>query len=262
MTHSSDNELRNAARQALSLMDLTSLNDDDSDATIEALCRRAKTSVGTPAAVCIYPAFVATARRALSAYGLGNTVKIATVANFPGGDGELMKVAREVRAAVASGADEVDVVFPYRALMAGDEEQGRELVDACKSVCADATLKVILETGELNDPALIRRAGELAIDGGADFLKTSTGKVTVNATLESAEILLTLIRHADREVGFKAAGGVRSAEDAQAYLQLATRIMGSDWLTPAHFRFGASSLLDSLLVTLGVAIVPDDAGDY
>lgn len=262
MTHSSDNERLNAARQALSLMDLTSLNDDDDDATIEALCRRAKTPVGTPAAVCVYSAFVVTAKRALTAYGLGNTVKIATVANFPGGEGEIIEVAREVRAAVASGADEVDVVFPYRALMAGDEEHGRELVDACKSVCADAALKVILETGELGDPALIRRAGELAIAGGADFLKTSTGKVTVNATLESAEILLTLIRDTDPEVGFKAAGGVRSAEDAQAYLQLATRIMGSDWLTPAHFRFGASSLLDSLLVTLGGAIAADDAGGY
>ncbi|QEA40612.1 deoxyribose-phosphate aldolase [Pistricoccus aurantiacus] len=262
MMHSSDNELGDAARQALSLMDLTSLNDDDSDATIEALCRRAKTPVGTPAAVCVYPAFVVTARRALAAYGLGDSVKIATVANFPHGEGEVMDVAREVRAAVASGADEVDVVYPYRALVAGDEEQGRELVAACKAVCADATLKVILETGELKDTALIRRAGELAIDAGADFLKTSTGKVSVNATLESAEILLTLIRDTGREVGFKAAGGVRSAEDAQAYLQLATRLMGSGWLTPAHFRFGASSLLDDLLVTLGVAILQDDSGGY
>ncbi|SHE33184.1 deoxyribose-phosphate aldolase [Modicisalibacter ilicicola DSM 19980] len=263
MTHSFDNDLRNAARQALSLMDLTSLNDDDSDATIEALCRRAKTSAGAPAAVCVYPAFVVTAKRALAAYGLGDVVKVATVANFPRGDGEIVEVAREVREAVASGADEVDVVFPYRALMAGDEAQGRELVAACKAVCADATLKVILETGELNDPGLIRRAGELAIAGGADFLKTSTGKVTVNATLESAEILLTLIRDSAQDIGFKAAGGVRSAEDAQAYLQLAARLMGRDWLTPAHFRFGASSLLDSLLATLGVDDVSTGvAGDY
>ncbi|WP_227370080.1 deoxyribose-phosphate aldolase [Halomonas sp. M20] len=262
MSHSSGNELRNAARQALSLLDLTSLNDGDNDATIEALCRRAKTPVGTPAAVCVYPGFVATAKRALSAYGLGDSVNVATVANFPNGDGEVMEVAREVRAAVASGADEVEVVFPYRALMAGNEEQGHDLVDACKSVCAGATLKVILETGELHDPALIRRAGELAIEAGADFLKTSTGKVPVNATLESAEILLSLIRDTAPEVGFKAAGGVRSAEEAQAYLQLATRLMGSDWLTPARFRFGASSLLDDLLVTLGVAIAQDEGDGY
>lgn len=154
---------------------------------------------------------------------------------------------------MASGADEVDVVFPYRALMAGNEAVGLELVEACRQACGDAVLKVIIESGELADPALIRRASELAIDGGADFLKTSTGKVEVNATLEAAEIMLQVIRDSGKEIGFKAAGGVRSAEDAQGYLQLAERLMGAAWITPAHFRFGASGLLDDLLATLGVA---------
>lgn len=256
-------ELQQAARQALALMDLTSLNDDDSDATIEALCQRAKTPAGTPAAICVYPAFVVTAQRALKAHGLAGIVKVATVSNFPHGNADVMAAARETRAAVASGADEVDVVFPWHALMAGHEAAGRELVVACKQAAGDAPLKVILETGELQDPGLIRRASELALEGGADFLKTSTGKVAVNATLEAAEILITAIRDSGRDVGFKAAGGVRTVEDALAYLQLAERLMGVTWITPDHMRFGASGLLGNLLQTLqGDGEAPSPAGAY
>jgi deoxyribose-phosphate aldolase len=255
-TGSDMTELEQAARQALALMDLTSLNDDDSDAIIRALCRKANTPAGHPAAVCIYPAFIATARDALAEQGLAGKVKVATVTNFPRGEADIERAAAETRAAIAAGADEVDVVFPYRALMAGDAEVGRELVTACKRESGDAVLKVILETGELKEAGLISRAAELAIDGGADFLKTSTGKVAVNATLEAAEILLEAIRASGRDVGFKAAGGVRTVEDAQAYLQLAERLMGAAWITPAHFRFGASGLLDSLLETLGVMAAP------
>ncbi|QTP57393.1 deoxyribose-phosphate aldolase [Billgrantia antri] len=245
-------ELQQAARQALALMDLTSLNDDDSEAVIRDLCARANTPAGHPAAVCIYPAFVRTAREALAEQGLAGTVKVATVTNFPHGEADIERAAAETRAAIAAGADEVDVVFPYRALMAGDAEVGRELVAACKRECGDAVLKVILETGELKEAGLIERAGMLAIDGGADFLKTSTGKVAVNATLDAAKILLTAIKASGSDVGFKAAGGVRAAEDAAAYLRLAEQVMGADWITPAHFRFGASGLLGSLLETLGV----------
>ncbi|MGQ4880658.1 deoxyribose-phosphate aldolase [Billgrantia sp. LNSP4103-1] len=244
-------ELQQAARQALALMDLTSLNDDNSDAVIRELCARADTPVGHPAAICIYPAFIATARDALAEQGLAGKVKVATVTNFPRGEADIERAAAETRAAVAAGADEVDVVFPYRALMAGDAEVGRELVAACKHECGDKVLKAILETGELKEAGLIDRAGMLAIEGGADFLKTSTGKVKVNATLDAAKILLTAIKASGRDVGFKAAGGVRTAEDAAAYLQLAEQVMGAEWITPAHFRFGASGLLGSLLDTLG-----------
>ncbi|MCE8021803.1 deoxyribose-phosphate aldolase [Halomonas sp. MCCC 1A11036] len=255
-------ELQQAARQALALMDLTSLNDDDSDAVIRELCRKANTPSGHPAAVCVYPGFVPTARQALAEQGLAGKVKVATVTNFPHGEADIERAAEETRAAIAAGADEVDVVFPYRALMAGDAEVGRELVEACKRECGDAVLKVILETGELKDAGLIDRAGMLAIDGGADFLKTSTGKVAVNATLSAAKILLTAIKSSGRDVGFKAAGGVRTAEDAAAYLQLAERVMGAEWITPAHFRFGASGLLGSLLDTLGVERDQGPMGGY
>ncbi|OLO10402.1 deoxyribose-phosphate aldolase [Chromohalobacter japonicus] len=253
-------DLKLIARQALGLMDLTSLNDDDDSARIQALCRRADTPAGRPAALCLYPAFIEDAQRELDALGLTRHVRIATVTNFPEGAPNAERAARETRIAVAAGADEVDVVFPYRALLDGAPDVGRLLVEACREACGGATLKVILESGELKDPALIRQAAEIAITAGADFIKTSTGKVAVNATLEAAEIMLETIRDSGRDVGFKAAGGIRTTEDAKAYLELATRIMGEAWISPAHFRFGASGLLDALLATLddGETKAPQD----
>lgn len=256
-------DLQQSARLALACLDLTSLNDDDTDIHIETLCRQARTPLGSTAAVCVYPAFVVTARRALNTENgpNANTVKVATVTNFPHGSDDPMAAARETRSAVAAGADEVDIVFPYRALMAGDEGVGRELVEMCRAAAADATLKVIIESGELADPVLIRRAAELAIEGGADFIKTSTGKVAVNATLEAAEVILEAIKASGRDIGFKAAGGVRTSEQARDYLTLAADIMGPAWVTPKHFRFGASGLLDALLATLedGMAMASKDA---
>ncbi|WP_043530012.1 deoxyribose-phosphate aldolase [Litchfieldella xinjiangensis] len=256
------NDLQAVARQALSLMDLTSLNDDDTETRITALCRQADTPAGHPAAVCIYPSFIVRARHDLASLGLADKVKIATVTNFPHGNDDIDHAVRETQDAVSRGADEVDVVFPYRALMRGDGGLGRALVEACKQACGARTLKVILETGELHDPALIREASELAIAGGADFLKTSTGKVAVNATLEATEIMLHVIREHGGAVGFKAAGGVRTAEDAADYLALANRFMGSAWVTPAHFRFGASSLLANLLDTLDMKGDTPSSGGY
>ena len=147
------------------------------------------------------------------------------------------------------------MVFPYRALIAGNEQIGFDLVKACKDACAAANvlLKVIIETGELKDAALIRKASEISIKAGADFIKTSTGKVPVNATLESAEIMMQVIHDmgVEKTVGFKPAGGVRTAEESAEYLALAGRILGDNWADSRHFRFGASSLLANLLNTLG-----------
>ena len=159
----------------------------------------------------------------------------------------------ETRAAIAYGADEVDVVFPYKALIEGDESVGYDLVKACKEVCGDTLLKVIIESGELKTPERIKRASEIAIEAGADFIKTSTGKVPVNATLEAAEVMLNVIKEKNPNIGFKAAGGVKDAQTAKAYLDLAREILGEDWVTPGHFRFGASSLLNNLLAELGLA---------
>ncbi|MFJ5331072.1 deoxyribose-phosphate aldolase [Pectobacterium versatile] len=249
-------KLTTAAQRALALMDLTTLNEDDTDEKVTALCRQANSPAGKTAAICIYPRFIPLAKKILREQGTPD-IRIATVTNFPHGNDDVEIAVAETKAAIAYGADEVDVVFPYRALIAGNAQIGFELVQACKAVCQDAhvLLKVIIETGELKQEALIRQASEIAIDAGADFIKTSTGKVPVNATPESAAIMLKAIRDkgVGERVGFKAAGGVRNAEDAAIYLQLADDIMGAEWATAQHFRFGASSLLASLLTTLGHA---------
>ncbi|WP_416261544.1 deoxyribose-phosphate aldolase [Gibbsiella quercinecans] len=247
-------EFTAAAQRALSLMDLTTLNDDDTDEKVIALCRQANSPAGHTAAICIYPRFIPIARKTLRQQGTPD-IRIATVTNFPHGNDDIDIAVAETRAAIAYGADEVDVVFPYRALMAGNPQVGFELVKQCKQACAAAgvLLKVIIETGELKQADLIRQAAEIAINAGADFIKTSTGKVPVNATLASAELMLGVIRDmgVGERVGFKPAGGVRTAQEAQHYLQLADRIMGAGWADARHFRFGASSLLASLLAALG-----------
>ncbi|MEY0719793.1 deoxyribose-phosphate aldolase [Providencia alcalifaciens] len=247
-------DLKAAAQHALTLMDLTTLNDDDTDAKVIALCHQAKSPAGNTAAICIYPRFIPIARKTLREQGTPD-VRIATVTNFPHGNDDIEIALAETKAAIAYGADEVDVVFPYRALIAGNEKIGFDLVKACKEACAAANvlLKVIIETGELKEAALIRKASEISIKAGADFIKTSTGKVPVNATLESAEIMMQVIHDMGvaKTVGFKPAGGVRTAEEAADYLALAGRILGDDWADSRHFRFGASSLLANLLNTLG-----------
>jgi len=246
-------DFKKAAKKAIGLMDLTTLNDDDTDAKVIELCHRAQTLAGNTAAICIYPRFIPIARKTLVGMGCED-IRIATVANFPHGNDDIAIAVLETRAAVAYGADEVDVVFPYRALMEGNETVGFELVKACKEECGDEVLlKVIIESGVLADPALIRQASELAIDAGADFIKTSTGKVPVNATLAAAEIMMTVISEKNPKVGFKPAGGVRDAAAAAEFLGVAARLLGDDWATPSTFRFGASSLLNSLLHTLELA---------
>ena len=244
-------DLQQAAQLALQLMDLTTLNDNDTDKSVIALCQQAKTAAGSTAAVCVYPRFVPIARKTLRQIGAEN-VRIATVTNFPHGNDDIDIAVAETRAAVAYGTDEVDVVFPYKALMAGDQAVGFELVKACKAACGESVLlKVIIESGELKTPELIRLASEIAINAGADFIKTSTGKVPVNATLEAAKIMLDVIKEKNPAVGFKAAGGVKNAAQAAEYLALATSILGDKWISTRTFRFGASSLLADLLATLG-----------
>ena len=254
--------LKEAAKRAIGLVDLTSLGDDDTVEKIVYLCRQAHTPAGDTAAVCIWPRFVPYAKKALAEQGTPR-IKVATVTNFPHGGEDIAIAVAETKAAIAYGADEVDVVFPYRAFKAGDERIGFDLVKACRIACGDTVrLKVILETGKLKDPELIRKAAKIAIDAGAHFIKTSTGKVKVNATPEAAEAMLETIKAVNPAVGFKAAGGIRDAETAKVYLDLADRIMGPGWVNKEHFRFGASSLLDDLLKTLGYAAKGRDGGGY
>lgn len=251
---------RAVAARALACLDLTDLSDGCAAADIDALCARAATPHGPVAAVCLWPRFVSRARRRL---GAGHPVRIATVVNFPGGDGTVAAAVAEARAAMAAGADEIDLVIPYRALMAGEGDAVDAMVAAVRAACPAALLKTILETGVLGLGGPIAEASHRAIAAGADMLKTSTGKVAVNATPDAATVMLRAIREAGRPVGFKAAGGIGSTAVAGQYLALADAAMGPAWARPTTFRFGASSLLDDLLAVLdGRASVRPAAAGY
>jgi deoxyribose-phosphate aldolase len=246
---------KDIAKECIGLMDLTSLTDNETYEDIEYLCQQAKSQGGNTAAICIYPRFIPLAKKFLALQGTPD-IKVATVTNFPHGNDDLQIALAETKAAVAYGADEVDVVFPYSALIKGDINCGLELIEACKKACPrNVLLKVIIESGELKTPELIKLASEVAIRAGADFIKTSTGKVSINATPEAAKVMLEVIKATNSSVsdtGFKAAGGVKDVNDAQIYLDLATNILGNDWVSVKHFRFGASSLLGNLLTTLDI----------
>jgi len=239
-----DNETRrDRAARLLGLLDLTRLDDRCGEADVAALCDAALAEP-RPAAICIWPQFAGTARRRLGDDG----VRIATVVNFPSGAEDPERVAEDISEMVGDGADEVDLVMPWRALMRGDRATVRAVLSAARETTgAGVVLKVILETGELGTEELIREATRLAIAEGADFVKTSTGRTPVSATPEAARIMLEEIRSAGRPVGFKAAGGIRSFEDADLYLRLAEEILGPEAGHPARFRIGASALREALL---------------
>ncbi|WP_280150565.1 deoxyribose-phosphate aldolase [Piscinibacter sp. XHJ-5] len=238
-----------AARLALRCLDLTSLKDEDTAASIDALARSANTPQGAPAALCVLPQLVPAAVRALAEQQLEG-VRVATVANFPRGESAPEQVLQDTRAALANGAQEIDLVFPWRALLAGHRRAGQELVSRCKEACADVPLKVILETGELRTARWIREASQIALAAGADFLKTSTGKVSVNATPEAAALMLEVILEHGGHAGLKVAGGVATLNDAKRYIALAAQAYGAERLSPRTLRFGASGLLPVLLATL------------
>lgn len=227
----------------VTMLDLTSLNAADSKEDIKTLCEKAVTPLGHVAAVCVYPEFVGTAVSALE----GTNVNVATVANFPLGTDDMQDVLRSIQASVVLGANEMDVVFPYEFYLAGERSLAREFVRECKKACGhNVLLKVILETGILKKPIIIADATRVVVEGGADFVKTSTGKYEVGATKEAAAVILLTLKEMKENVGLKVAGGVREVGDAMGYIALANEIMGPAWITPQHFRIGASQLIDKL----------------
>ena len=236
------------AARALALLDLTNLEASCGPTDIKALCARALSPQGKVAAVCLWPQHVSQAAALLRDTG----VRIATVMNFPAGGEDLERVLEDVGEALSDHADEIDLVMPYKAFLRGDEALATDMIAATKEVMGPGRLlKVILETGAFPDQPSIARASRLAIAAGADFIKSSTGKIAVSATPEAAETMLTVIRETGGRTGFKPAGGIRSLADAATYLGLADRIMGPDWVTPATFRIGASSVHGVLIAALG-----------
>ena len=259
-----------ALELAIRMMDLTTLEGADTPGKVRAMCAKAmvpdpaEPSVPHVAAVCVYPSLVPTARRALR----GSAVKVASVATaFPSGQAPLDIKLADVRAAVEAGADEIDMVIDRGAFLSGQIGRVYEEVVAVKDACGDAHLKVILETGELGSYDAVRKASLVAIAGGADFIKTSTGKVTPAATLPVTLCMLEVIRDVHDEtglvIGMKPAGGIRTAKQSVQYLCLLHETLGPDWMTPDLFRFGASSLLNDVLLQLrkqrtGIYRSPDE----
>jgi deoxyribose-phosphate aldolase len=255
---------------AIAMIDLTTLEGQDTPGKVRALCAKAQRpdpsdpTVPQVAAVCVYPDLVSVAATSLA----GSGVKVASVATgFPSGRTSLDVKLADTRAAVADGADEIDMVIDRGAFLAGRYGQVYDEIVAVKEATGDAHLKVILETGELSTYDNVRRASWLAMLAGADFIKTSTGKVAPAATLPVTLIMLEAVRDfrdaTGRQVGVKPAGGIRSSKDAIRYLVLVNETAGDDWLHPDWFRFGASSLLNDLLMQRQKAATGRYAGpDY
>ena len=255
---------------SIRMIDLTTLEGADTPGKVRAMCAKAlRPDPGDPAvppvaAVCVYPDLVATARTALA----GSKVAIASVATaFPSGRASLAVKLADVRDAVQSGADEVDMVIDRGAFLAGHYGQVYEEVRAVREACGTAHLKVILETGELATLDNVARASWLAMLAGADFIKTSTGKISPAATPAVALVMLGAVRDysgaTGGRVGVKVAGGIRTAKDAVRYLVLVRETAGPEWLTPALFRIGASSLLNDLLMQRSKQLTGQYAGpDY
>ncbi len=243
------------ARIALACLDLTSLNDGDTEADIAALCQRANRvngAFGPVAALCVWPRFVALARSHLP-----QQISVAAVANFPTGGTDVHRAVADTLAIVEAGAQEVDVVLPWRNLMAGDVATCAHLLAEVRRACPGLRLKVILETGELKNTTFITQACEVALRAGADFLKTSTGKTPISATPEAASTVLRAIqKHGDAGIGFKASGGIRSVADAGIYIALVRNTLGEQALAPARFRFGASGLLNDIEALLSGQVRP------
>jgi deoxyribose-phosphate aldolase len=246
-----------ALKLALSMMDLTTLEGQDTPGKVRQLCRKAMhlhdALPGLPhvAAVCVYPTMVAVAREALR----GSGIKVASVATaFPSGMTALPIKLEETKMAVDAGADEIDMVISRGAFLQGEYQRVYDEIVAVKAACGKAHLKVILETGELGTLDRVRRASVLAMQASADFIKTSTGKVQPAATLPVTLVMLQAIRdhHAATgvRVGMKPAGGIAKAKLAIQYLVMLRETLGPDWLTPDLFRFGASSLANDVLMQL------------
>ena len=246
-----------ALKLALSMIDLTTLEGQDTPGKVRQLCQKAihlhDAMPGLPhvAAVCVYPTMVGVAREALA----GHDINIASVATaFPSGMAPLNVKLEDTRMAVAEGANEIDMVISRGAFLAGEYGFVFDEIVAIKEACGDAHLKVILETGELGTLDRVRRASVLAMHAGADFIKTSTGKIQPAATMQVTLVMLQAIRDYFREtgrrVGMKPAGGISNAKLAIHYLVMLKETLGNAWMTPEWFRFGASSLANDLLMQL------------
>lgn len=233
-----------SSQELIALLDVTRLLDDDDPQQFAQWLAQSASTALQPAAYCVYPQYLQQTAMYLRDRGIQS--KLATVVNFPTGNAPLTTVLQQIESALRAGATEIDAVLPYRSLLAGDEGAVRVFMQAVRQACGDCCLKIIIESGELAEPAMIALATQIAINGGADFVKTSTGKVAVGVTLAAARVILSEIQKANRPVGFKASGGVR---DKAFALQLSGLFSEMLHQTPTAelMRIGASALYLELL---------------
>ena len=242
---------------AISMIDLTTLEGKDTKGKVQQLCYKAMhpydaiKDVPTVAAICVYPAYVSTAKKALQ----GSDIKVASVATaFPSGQSNLKVKLSDTKFAVAQGADEIDMVISRGKFLSGDYQYVFDEIASVKEACGDAHLKVILETGELDTLDNVRKASEIAIYAGADFIKTSTGKIQPAATMQVTYVMLDAIKDyylkTGKMIGMKPAGGISNSKLALQYLVMLNEVLGEKWMNKNYFRFGASSLLNDILMQL------------
>lgn len=224
------------------LLDLTRLVENDTSDAVADFCKKATTPVGPVAAVCVYPEFVTIAKRTL----LGTNIPVATVANFPTGNETLSAVTATIQSSLGDGADEIDVVIPYQYLITNSIDYIKHFLTHCRALTQHHILKVIIESGELNRDQIIL-ATTLVAECGADFVKTSTGKVPIGATIEACDAILSVLSKRQNPPGIKLSGGMNTPEQAETYLTCITNVMGNDWISKDHVRIGASRLLDVCL---------------
>ena len=250
-------EYRRIFSRLLSLIDLTSLEGTDSSASTVKLCRRAlhfgELDLPLPAAVCLFSPFIRTARKELA----GSGVKVATVAGgFPHGQIPLKAKMEEIIYAMDEGAEEIDIVFSRGVFLSGGSTQIADEISAIREITKPLTLKVILETGELQTNGNIALAADIAIRAGANFIKTSTGKIPVGATQEGVKTMLTRIKvnqkESGKKIGIKPSGGISTPEEALGYYNLVAATLGEEWLNSKLFRIGASRLADKLASNIEV----------
>ncbi|MDA8561784.1 deoxyribose-phosphate aldolase [Gammaproteobacteria bacterium] len=226
-------------KEIFSFLDLTSLKDADNTLSIKLLCDNGKNTLGSVAAVCAQPKFVFEAKQNLAK----TSIKVATVVNFPSGDGCLEDVCELIDKCLIAGSDEIDLVFPYKDYLNNKKLSAVNFVSSCIDFINNrAVVKVILETGAFSDFSVLKQASLDVIYCGANFLKTSTGKILNGATLDAATVMLQAIKKSNAPTGFKAAGGIRTYADAFSYLSIAKKIMGNNWPNINNFRLGTSGL--------------------
>ena len=234
---------KNLTERTIKLLDVTSLNSHDTNERMETLCKKALSLPYPVAAMCVYPQFLPLVKTVL---GSESSIGLATVVNFPEGKLATKETCLEIKDAIKKGVTEIDVVFPYHAFLRDQLQEVRDFMSEVRKASLGKIVKVILETGAYPDDKAIYEATHLCIETGCNFVKTSTGKIPKGATLEAARTMLYAIYDSHGSCGLKISGGIRTLDDVANYFALADDIMGKEWISPATFRIGASSLIDTL----------------